>query len=229
MSYKLHLDSKIKESYKGYSMTVLYVSGIEKNENFNSLEILREEESDLRERFANKTFTDEKNVVDWRATFKTFGVKHRSAVSSFEALSQRVLKGLDLPDINHVVNIYNAISIKYSLPIGGEDRDALLSDLVFTKSTGEELFIVGEGEGAQTSPKEGEPIWLDSAGATCRRWNWRQCTRTQLTENTKNAYFVLDKLPSYPQSELEKAKTELIELLKSYSPNITIEEELLEF
>lgn len=229
MSYKLFVGDDIKESYNGYSMIVLYVSDIKNNQDFNSLEVLRKEESALKEKFADKVFTEDRNVIDWRATFKVFGTKHRSAVSSFEALSQRVLKNADLPDINHIVNLYNAISIKYSLPIGGEDRDTLTSDLVFRKSNGDEPFIVGESGSVVSTPKAGEPIWLDSNGVTCRRWNWRQCARTQITQKTKNAYFVLDKLPSYPKSEIEKAKIELIELLKQYSPNISIEEELINF
>jgi len=29
---------------------------------------------------------------------------------------------------------------------------------------------------------------------TCRRWNWRQCSRTRLTPGTSRALFILDGL-----------------------------------
>ena len=40
----------------------------------------------------------------------------------------------------------------------------------------------------------GEIVWRDDAGVTCRRWNWRQCVRTRLTEATTEALFIIDGL-----------------------------------
>jgi DNA/RNA-binding domain of Phe-tRNA-synthetase-like protein len=45
-------------------------------------------------------------------------------------------------------------------------------------------------------PRPGEIVWADTLGVTCRRWNWRQCTRTRLVEGTTRAYFLFDALPS---------------------------------
>jgi DNA/RNA-binding domain of Phe-tRNA-synthetase-like protein len=37
---------------------------------------------------------------------------------------------------------------------------------------------------------------------TCRRWNWRQGHRTQLTEHTTRAFFVFDRLDGLTLDEL---------------------------
>lgn len=226
MPFNLYIDKKIMATYKGYAMKILYVSNIYPKKNFNSVDILRSEESILSMKFTCDSLLDEKYISGWRDTYKKFGAKARSAVSSVEALAQRVLQGHNIPDIGHIVNIYNAISLKYLLPVGGEDRDSLKSDLIFSKSTGKEPFIVGKDT---TYPKKGEPIWLDSLGVTCRRWNWRQSSRTQISNNTRNAYFVLDCLPIYQKDDLEKAKKELINLLYKLSPSIKVMEDQFTF
>ena len=50
------------------------------------------------------------------------------------------------------------------------------------------------GETVVEHPDPGEVVWCDGAGVTCRRWNWRQARRTQLTDSTTAALFILDAL-----------------------------------
>lgn len=57
-----------------------------------------------------------------------------------EALLARTLKGQDLPAINRVVDLYNAVSVRHVLPVGGEDWDRLDGDLVLMEATGTEPF-----------------------------------------------------------------------------------------
>ena len=130
--------------------------------------------------------------------------------------------------INRLVDIYNAVSMEHMLPVGGEDWDYVTSDLILTLASGEEPFGVYEnGEEVVAFPEPGEVIWVDSAGVTCRRWNWRQCIRTRLTEKTQNVYFVLDRLAPYSIEALVVAGEDLMEHLKKVSPDCTITYELL--
>lgn len=50
------------------------------------------------------------------------------------------------------------------------------------------------GDGLSAVLEPGEVVWADGAGVTCRRWNWRQCTRTQLSPATTRALFIVDAL-----------------------------------
>jgi DNA/RNA-binding domain of Phe-tRNA-synthetase-like protein len=66
---------------------------------------------------------------------------------------------------------------------------------------------------------DGEVVWRDDIGVTCRRWNWRQGTRTRLTETTTRAFFVFDALaPQTPGAAVE----ELIAQLRARAPEVEI-------
>jgi DNA/RNA-binding domain of Phe-tRNA-synthetase-like protein len=67
-------------------------------------------------------------------------------------------------------------------------------------------------------PDPGEVVWRDDKGVTCRRWNWRQCTRTRITGATISAVFILDGLPALGQDGLAAAADELCAALATLSP-----------
>ena len=58
---------------------------------------------------------------------------------------------------------------------------------------------------------------------TCRRWNWRQGRRTQLTETTSRAFFVFDRLDGLTLEELHQAADELADLLLDRWPTCVID------
>jgi DNA/RNA-binding domain of Phe-tRNA-synthetase-like protein len=64
-------------------------------------------------------------------------------------------------------------------------------------------------------------------GVTCRRWNWRQCTRTHITERTKNALFILERLAPLPLELLAAAGRELAAELREISPGVVIHTRLI--
>ena len=49
----------------------------------------------------------------------------------------------------------------------------------------------------------------DDIGVTCRRWNWRQCVRTRLDENTTSILFILDGLGPNSAVVAESAAAQL--------------------
>lgn len=106
--------------------------------------------------------------------------------------------------------------------------EVLASDLLLQFATGKEPFDDSDGPPSrEDSPDPGEVIWADAAGVTCRRWNWRQCRRTRLTSETRNAYFVLDRLEPYTIEQLHQAGQDLMELLTRFSAGCRLECELL--
>ncbi len=155
------------------------------------------------------------HIQAWREAYKSFGAKPKKFPCSLEALLSRTLKSHDLPTINRLVDLYNAVSLTYMLPVGGEDWAQLSSDLVLKVADGTEPFAgMQDGQETISYPEPGEIIWADSTGVTCRRWNWRQCRRTQLTADTRQAYFVLDRLAPYPLERLQAAGDALIAAIK---------------
>jgi DNA/RNA-binding domain of Phe-tRNA-synthetase-like protein len=141
--------------------------------------------------------------------YRAFGAKPQRTPCSAEALRKRAAKG-DVPSVNRIVDAYNAVSIRFAVPIGGEDRAALTGTERLVRAVGDEPFdTVKDGAPAVESPEPGEVIWRDDVAVTCRRWNWRQGRRTALTEATTSAVFLLEGL----DIDLRPAADLLAELL----------------
>src|ERR1039457_2281522 len=115
----------------------------------------------------------------WRGAFRAFGANPKKTPCSVEALWKRVEKSGSLPSIDPVVDLYNALSIRFGACFGGEDVDRYggLPRLVVAR--GDEPFdTVRDGAPVIEHPDTGEIVWRGDQGVTCRRWNWRQCKRT---------------------------------------------------
>ena len=153
---------------------------------------------------------DAPEIAAWRAAFSAFGAKPKQYPCSAEALAARVLKGGELPRVNRLVDLYNAVSVRHLVPVGGEDLDRLAGPLRLVVATGGERF---DAPGGIEHPRPGEVVWRDDVGVTCRRWNWRQGTRTRLTEATTRAFFVFDRLGGLAPAALEEAIADLVQRL----------------
>lgn len=226
---RLRVDPEILARYPGYSVLAIYARDLKNGPSDDaSIAALREAESAQRLAFGENRPASHPHIAAWREAFGAFGAKPSKYLCSAEALLGRTLKGNDLPAINQIVDYYNAVSVKHVLPAGGEDWDFLDGDGVLKFADGTEPFDSADGGGDTVSyPEVGEAIWADRSGVTCRRWNWRQCRRTRLTETTTNAYFVLDRLDPYPLTALIADGDELIAHLRSLSPNADITTDLI--
>ena len=60
------------------------------------------------------------HVLAWQDTFRAFGAKPQRTASSVEALWRRAA-GAGLPRVNWLVDLYNAVSVRHTLPVGGVD------------------------------------------------------------------------------------------------------------
>jgi len=170
----------------------------------------------------------EAHISAWREVFKAFGAKPARTPSSVEALRKRVARDGSLPTIDPVVDLYNAISIKYALPIGGENAAAYVGNPRLVRANGSERFdTLSAGEPCEETPEPGEVIWRDDIGVTCRRWNWRQGVRTRLDASAKQMWFILESLPEMPIDALHQASDELIAGLEAMMPGCRTEKQLL--
>ncbi len=156
-------------------------------------------------------FSNNKVIKVWREAFKKFKTK-KGARSSIEALLKRVQNKKGIGTINPLVDIYNFISLKYGLPCGGEDIDTFVGNLKLTTAKGDEDFIpLGSNE--NSPPYQGEIVYKDDEGAICRCWNWREASRTMLTENTKNAFLCIELIDDSRYDEFKQALYELKDMI----------------
>jgi DNA/RNA-binding domain of Phe-tRNA-synthetase-like protein len=214
---KFSIDQKIFEKFSGLTVGAVVVRGVNNaGEKAEVMNLLREEEQTVRERVKREELGTHPKVVAWREAYRAFGAKPKEHLSSVENLYRRVLDGVDLRHINTLVDVYNYISLKYMLPVGGEDLEKVQGDirLAFAGSNEPPVLLLGDKE--LKTPKEGEVIYRDDAGAVCRRFNWREADRTKLTEETTQAVLVIEGLPPTTKSEVEKALSELENFVQRY-------------
>ncbi|MCC3767671.1 B3/4 domain-containing protein [Streptomyces sp. UNOC14_S4] len=161
--------------------------------------------------------TAEPHIAAWRQAYTAFGAKPGRTRNSVEALTRRA--GAGLPEVNLLVDVYNAVSVTHRLPIGGEDLAAYEGAPRLVRATGGEPFdTVADGAPAVEHPEPGEVVWRDDRGVTCRRWNHRQCVRTRITATTTSALFLLERLDPLPFEALEAAADDLLTRLRECAP-----------
>jgi len=158
------------------------------------------------------------HIQAWHEAFKAFGANPKRTAPSFDALVKRYRKD-GLPAIHPLVDCYNALSVSFGAPFGGEDIDRYAGVPRLQFADGTEPFDTSkDGQPVIEHPEPGEVIWRDDQGVTCRRWNWRQCKRTAITESSRNLWFVIDRLPPMRIEDLEAAGAALIQALVAASP-----------
>ncbi len=171
----------------------------------------------------------EAHLESWRTAFRRFGANPKKTPSSVEALWKRVEKTGTLPAIGPVVDLYNALSVRFGAPFGGEDLDCYEGIPQLLSAVGTEPFdTVRDGAPTVEYPEPGEIVWRDDRGVTCRRWNWRQCKRTALTDDSTNLWFIIDRLPPMPLEELVHAGEELVGGLRAMCPGVETTTSLLQ-
>lgn len=155
----------------------------------------------------NPEFTENPIIRTWRDAFYKFKTK-KGARCSIEAMLKRISKGNDIGTINPLVDIYNGISLKYGVPVGGENIDAFDGDIRLTVAEGGEDFVT-YGSDKSEPPYPGEVVYKDNAGAICRCFNWRESVRTMLTEETKNAFMIIETVAGERADILDEALEEM--------------------
>src|SRR5665648_134130 len=106
-------------------------------------------------------------------------------------MAKRVAKGNILPSINPIVDLGNSLSLKYVLPMGAHDLDALADEIAVRFSVKGDLFTPLGTEDIEILEK-GELVYADTKRIRTRRWIWRQSNVGCITENSKNIFFPID-------------------------------------
>lgn len=213
-----------------YRAVLLLAEGLEPGPSDEHSEwLLDAAEASALERLSDGIAAEElPEIAAWRDAYRAFGAKPQRTRPSVEALVRRVDGGL--PRIDRITDAYNAISVSYLLPLGGEDADQYVGPARLIRASGDEPFeITADGERSIEHPEPGEVVWMHDLGVTCRRWNWRQSLHTRITERTVNALFIIDALTDVtPLDEARLAAAELEQALARFSANAAFTTRVLE-
>lgn len=171
----------------------------------------------------------EAHLSAWRDAYKAFGSKPQRTPCSAEALWRRLDRDGALASINAVVDLYNAVSLRFAVPVGGEDLATYHGAPRLLRAAGDEVCqATRDGQPVEETADRGEVIWRDDIGVTCRRWNWRQTARTRITPSSTDMWFIIERLEPMPLEALRAAGDALASGLLALKPDASIAATVIE-
>ena len=222
-----HVDDAVFVLRPDYRAVLLAVDGLVPGpSDQDSDALLQAAETSARQALSEQPVDQLPHVAAWCDAYRAFGAKPQRTRNSVEALLRRAESGL--PRVNRLTDLYNAVSVRHQLPLGGEDLTRYAGAPQLVRATGTEPFdTTADGAAVIEHRDPGEVVWCDDAGVTCRRWNWRQARRTQLRDDTTTALFILDALDPMTDDALHAAADDLSTHLSRLGPDVHIARRLI--
>ena len=172
-------------------------------------------QEEIRHNFALKRLADYPKIQNWQKAYASFGAKPKKHRSSVESLYRMTLEGRELRPINRIVDIYNYVSLSHMIPVGGDDLAKVQGDIELRFARGDESFSPLGSQEVQVA-REREVVYADEREVLCRRWNWRECEKTKMTEETRDILLVSEGLPPVTAGEIKRVVMNLSRLIKKY-------------
>ncbi|MFH8936539.1 B3/4 domain-containing protein [Streptomyces griseosporeus] len=184
-----HADD-IWPSHPGLTAGALYVTGVPATADVGARVAVYTDRA--RARLATAGEGEFPEVVAWRRTFSRMGLKPTQYRCAAESLLRRLRKEGALPRIHPVVDLCNAVSVAYAVPVAALDADRVTGPLLEVRpARGDELYTPFGGGSEHPAP--GEVTFVDSAGrAHARRWTHRQSGYSAVGPDTRRVLVVAE-------------------------------------
>ena len=132
-------------------------------------------------------------IQAWRRAFTAMGLKPTQYRCASESLLRRFRKEGSLPRLHPLVDLCNAISMAFAIPVAALDADRISWPLEVRYAAGDEDYLTFAGD--TEHPVAGEVIFADQAGqAHARRWTNRQSGQSAVRDSTTAALIVAEAL-----------------------------------
>lgn len=135
-------------------------------------------------------------VQAWRRTFSGMGLKPTQYRCASESLLRRFRKENSLPRLHPLVDVCNALSLAFAIPIAVFDVAKVPQHLEVRHATGDEIYLSFGGD--IEHPEAGEVIFADAArpaaNAHARRWTHRQSSLSAVSAETRAVLIVAEAL-----------------------------------
>jgi DNA/RNA-binding domain of Phe-tRNA-synthetase-like protein len=176
------------------------------------------------ERLTSTTESELPEIQAWRRAFAQMGLKPTQYRCASESLLRRFRKEGSLPALHPLVDLCNAISLAFAIPVAVLDAAQITGPLEVRYATGDETYLTFAGDIEHPAPAE--VIFADRAGqAHARRWTNRQSGRSAVRDSTTSALIVAEALHDQAPADIpDLLKTLAAELEATWSvtPHTTI-------
>lgn len=165
------------------------------------------------DRLARSSEGEFPEIKAWRKAFSTMGLKPTKYRCASEALLRRFRKEEKLPRINPLIDLCNAASIAFAIPIAVFDQNKISGNLTVRQAAGDENYMSFRGE--IEHPEIDEIIFSDDeAHAHARRWANRQSSHSAVSAQTTRALIIAEALHDDAEHDMAQLVSELSDALK---------------
>jgi DNA/RNA-binding domain of Phe-tRNA-synthetase-like protein len=131
------------------------------------------------------------------------GLKPTQYRCAAESLLRRFRRKGALPEIHPLIDLCNAISLAFAIPIAVFDTSRIAEGLEVRYASGTETYLTFAG---QTEPPEvREVVFVDNAGrAHARRWTNRQSAYSAIRDDTSSALIVAEAMHASARDDMQR-------------------------
>lgn len=209
------IDDKFFEQIPNAVFGVVAVANVDNTKSYPEIEnMLKENISQCEAFYEGKKIKECPEIICYREAMRTLGFNPNKYMCSIEALLTRISKKKGFPTINPIVDLGNAISIKYKVPIEAHDLDSSNEDFYVRPSKETDYFRPFGAELDQfDNPSSEEIVYATGDSIRTRRWIWRQSEEGKITENVTNLMFPIDGFEENKEQVIS-ARNELAEKIQ---------------
>jgi DNA/RNA-binding domain of Phe-tRNA-synthetase-like protein len=171
-------------------------------------------EAIARARLETSTEGELPEVQAWRRAFSRMGLKPTQYRAASESLLRRFRKEGSLPQIHPLIDLCNAASLAFAIPVAVFDLSEVAEHLEVRHATGDESYLSFSGEIEQ--PEAGEVIFADAAGrAHARRWTNRQSRTSAVRDTTTVVLIVAEAMHESARGDVERLTAAIADDLRA--------------
>ncbi|MGR8008656.1 B3/B4 domain-containing protein [Streptomyces hypolithicus] len=153
-------------------------------------------------------------IQAWRRTFSRMGLRPTQYRCASESLLRRFRKERSLPRIHPLIDLCNAVSLAFAIPVGVFDLSAISGDLEVRRATGDEEYLTFSG--GTENPVPGEVVFADESGqAHSRRWTNRQSGASAVRETTSRVLIISEAMHESAPADMRRLMAALAEELST--------------
>ncbi len=167
-----------------------------------------------RSRLAGATEAELPEIRAWRRAFTRMGLKPTQYRCASEALLRRLRKDGSLPPVHPLVDVCNAASAAFAIPVAVFDLDKITGGLEVRYAAGDEHYLTFSGQTEHPAPRE--VIFADQAGRVhARRWTNRQSGLSAVQASTATALIVAEAMHDSASADVPRLIAALAEELNA--------------
>jgi DNA/RNA-binding domain of Phe-tRNA-synthetase-like protein len=151
-------------------------------------------------------------IKAWRGVFSRMGLKPTQYRCASESLLRRFRKEGLLPPIHPLIDVCNAVSLAFAIPVAALDVAKVAWPLQVRPATGTENYASFSGE--IEHPEPGEVTFADAQGqAHARRWTHRQSGLSAIRDETASVLIVIEGVHAVAAADVRSLAAALADAL----------------